>query len=63
MSERTVVVVMNVLVEVTLISGPAWRYSVSLAARVIALPTTLVMATMGAPCSRARRVAASVSAV
>ena len=60
---RVVTWVTNVLEAATAISGPAWRNITASASRVIAEPTVFVIATIGQPCSRARRVGAIVSAV
>jgi len=53
----------NALVDATPISGPACMYSVPVASRERAEPTTLVMARIGQPLSRAALTAPSVSAV
>ena len=53
----------NVFVAATPISRPARVYSTPSASRVACEPITLVTASTFAPRSRARRIAASVSAV
>ena len=63
MSVKTVICVVNALVEATPISGPAWVYAPAWDSLEMEEPTTLQTPNTNAPFSFASFIAASVSAV